>query len=163
MAAAKAAAPPPSNSQYPFYIHPKIIINFDFVEYDKRGRRVWVWGEPVEIVEYNLLHLISYSPSAPSLSLSVFQSHSVRLLFFTQRSLKFKIWDGVIEIVCGTRDRHSARGESNEKFERNRIRTQKARGNLWIISLERIRCGQLPKNTHTSKIISIVTYHWAQR
>lgn len=68
MAAAKKAAapaPPPSNSQYPFYIHPKIIINFDFVEYDKSGRK---GGEPVEIVEYNLLHLISYSFS-PFLSL----------------------------------------------------------------------------------------------
>lgn len=47
MAAAKKAAapaPPPSNSQYPFYIHPKIIINLDFVEYDKSGRRGWKEG-----------------------------------------------------------------------------------------------------------------------
>lgn len=41
MAAAVAAAAAASNSQYPFYIHPKIIINFDFVEYNKReGERV---------------------------------------------------------------------------------------------------------------------------
>lgn len=42
MAAIAAAA---SNSQYPFYIHPKIIINFDFVEYDKRGIAEGVGGD----------------------------------------------------------------------------------------------------------------------
>lgn len=48
-------------------------------------------------------------------------------------------------------DRNSARGKSNEKLREIEYK-KKSMGNLWIISWERIQCGQLPKkhpHTHT--------------
>lgn len=151
-----AAAPPPpptptsSNSQYPFYIRPKIIINFDLVQYDKSGRENEQGGS-LEIVEYNLLHLISHSfppfPPPHSLSISVPLS-SIIIFHATFAQIQNMRWCDGDCLWC----KMETVPEANRMRETTReidFERKKLRDNLWITSLERIQCGQLPKNTHT--------------